>query len=104
MWVLTPMLAFPYFMGVTANTEIFMLVPLLMFIYSFLLGLEKNKARYWILGGVFSAMALLYKPICLYLIIFVYAVWLVNIWREKRVFLDLFKFILVTLTCGILTV
>jgi hypothetical protein len=81
-FVFTPILAFPPHTPFAANTEVFMLAPLLAFFYIFVLG--KRSACYFFAAGVFAALALLFKPICLPIIILVSLVWLVDIWREGR--------------------
>jgi hypothetical protein len=84
MWLMTPMLALPYFMGATANTEVFMLLPLMFLLAFYLWGREKEERKYWFWAGVASALSLLYKPICLFVILFIFLVWIYESWLKDE--------------------
>lgn len=72
------MITFPYFMGMSANTEIFMLLPLMGAVWIYVWHGEKAKSWQWALSGGLASLALLYKPICLFILIWVFGVWLVR--------------------------
>jgi len=80
------MLSFPYFMGLSANTEIFMLLPLMGVVLIYIWFGEKAKLSYWVLAGGLASLALLYKPICLFVLIWVFGVWVFKSRNFKGVF------------------
>lgn len=78
MWVMTAMLASRPLASFAANTETFMLFPLMGLVSLYQSAREKPSRRVWFLAGVFTAFALLYKPIALPVILFVYGVWVLE--------------------------
>jgi 4-amino-4-deoxy-L-arabinose transferase-like glycosyltransferase len=97
--LITPVMeSFPSFMGLSANTEIFMLTPLMAFVACFVYSENNEKRKYWICAAIFAVLALMFKPICIYLIVFVYVWW---IYRNKK---RAFEFLVFSLIAGSLTV
>src|SRR4030065_2389033 len=47
-----------------AVTEIFMLVPIILLLYLYVIKTEKAELFVWLISGVLSALAVGYKPIC----------------------------------------
>ena len=85
MWLVTPMLLLPRIEQFTANTEMFMLVPLLGMVavhcYSRQHG---HQPVHWLAAGLLGVATLLYKYTALPVLAFVYAVWSVELWRATR--------------------
>jgi hypothetical protein len=84
MWVVTPMLSFPYLAALAANTEIFMLLPLTGTVALFVKSKTENSSSYklHIFAGFLGTTAILYKPIAIFPLVFLFIVWLVRI-RSK---------------------
>lgn len=75
-FLLAPMVSFPYFMGLSANTEIFMLLPLSGVLLLSLRDSKRSSGYNWFFAGMLSAVALMYKPICLFALIYIFAIWM----------------------------
>lgn len=86
MYILTPMLSFPYLSSLAANTEIFMLLPLMGAIALFVFNYKKANYSLTLLflAGFLGMTALLYKPISLLPLIFIFCIWLFNIWENNK--------------------
>ena len=84
MWVFTPMLSFPYIAALAANTEIFMLLPLTATVALFVKSKTENSSSHklHILAGFLGTTAILYKPIAIFPLVFLFFVWLVHM-RKK---------------------
>jgi len=82
-WLFVPMLAFPYLVPMAANTEKFMNLPLLATVALHLHGRNKSTPWIWMAAGACASLALLYKPLCLLLLVFVFAVWLTETMRRE---------------------
>lgn len=95
-------LSFPHFMATTANTEFFMLLPLSILLWLYISNRENTKAPPWFYGGVSASISLLYKPISLYVILFIFSVWILNLLRTKE-YLILIKNILAAVLGAFLT-
>ena len=79
-----------------------MLLPLTGLLYvSFL---ETNRPRYWFYSGLLSALALLYKPICIYVIIGILGYSLIKMIKSKISFSDIAKFMLLFIFGFILSI
>lgn len=85
MWVATPMVLMPEIEQFTANTETFMLLPLLatVAIYSYSRQ-HGHKSKHWFAAGCFGVTTLLYKYTAAPVLIFVFAVWSIEMWRASR--------------------
>lgn len=81
-WLFAPMMAFPFLSPVAANTEKFMNLPLMAVVALHLYGRENARPWLWLAAGASAACAVLYKPICLPLLAFVFAVWAVETARQ----------------------
>src|SRR5262249_10506528 len=54
------------YFGSAANTEIFMLVPVLFGVHHLLRAAENNRGRWWLLAGVWVGLATLTKQVALF--------------------------------------
>ncbi len=85
MWLVTPMILLPGIEQFPANTEMFMLLPLLgtlaIYCYS-----RKNGhcPSHWFWAGLLGATTLLYKYTALPVLGFIFLAWLVESWRATR--------------------
>ena len=85
MWLMTPLVLLPGLDQFTANTEMFLLLPLLGFFAVYSAGrLRDHRPRYWFAAGLLAVTALFYKYTAMPLVAFVFAVWSVELWRAKR--------------------
>jgi len=67
-----------------ANTEIFMILPLVVLLYLFRRYREKAGLKIWFLAGVMSSLALNYKPICLLIIVYIFVCWILDSWKQQK--------------------
>jgi hypothetical protein len=83
MWLFTPMVLLPGLDQSIANTEMFLLLPLLacFALYAFSRRQGSGSAA-WFLAGVFGALALGYKYTALPLLTALYAGWSIEEWRR----------------------
>ena len=83
MWLATPMFLLPGLELFDANAETFMLLPLIgtvtIYCYSRQQG---NKNIHWLGAGFLAAATLLYKYTALPILVFVFAAWLFEMWRQ----------------------
>lgn len=79
-----PLISFPPITPFAANTEKFMILPLTAIIFLFVY--FKNCTKIWpyVLAGVFSSLAVFYKPICLPIIIFIMFYWFFTLYKENK--------------------
>ncbi len=93
MWLVTPMLLFPGLWQFTANTEMFMLAPLLGTVAVYVVSRHRHGGPgAWFLAGILGATAVWYKYTALPVLVLLFAVWSVEEWRAGR-----------TMGCGLRT-
>ena len=84
MWFVTPMVFLPNMEQFTANTEEFLLLPLLGVFAIHVWGRGHPPApRLWFAAGFLAATTLLYKYTALPLLFWVFGVWLFETWRQR---------------------
>ena len=81
---------FPGFTPFAANTEIFMLLPMLGVIAIYEKYRFSNKNYWHLIAGSLAMIALMYKPICILVVGFVFLVWAVEIVKKNNDIKDLF--------------
>ena len=81
MALFVPMASFPFLGCIPANTERFMNFPMMAALALPLHGRGWARPWAWAAAGACAALALLYKPICLPVLAFAFAVWLVETFR-----------------------
>ena len=104
-FLVTAMLLLPVNAPFAANTENFMLLPLTGLLWIYVFKSKSQRLKYWFLGGVFSSLAFLYKPIVTPVIIYIYCFWIYKIYKNKkeismvvtRLALSFFSFILTSI-------
>jgi len=70
--------------SLAANTEIFMLLPLVGFLYLYILNKDKTSLLTWFFSGVLASLTLLYKPIAFYVLGYIYIIWVLSLWRREK--------------------
>jgi 4-amino-4-deoxy-L-arabinose transferase-like glycosyltransferase len=94
MFLSVPMLAFYLLAPFAANTENFMLFPLVALLAIFVYFRDSDKKWPWLFFGVLSSLAFFYKPICLYVIVFIFFFWMLrNFATYKKISFVLLNFI-----------
>jgi len=85
MWLMTPMILLPEMDQCIANTEMFMLLPLMGTVAIYVHGRHcGGGAGHWLAAGVFGALTLCYKYTTFPLLAFVFAVWTFEEWRGGK--------------------
>jgi hypothetical protein len=85
MWLVTPMILLPGIEQFPANTEMFMLLPLLATVAVYVHSRHHGqKLKYWLAAGFFGATTLCYKYTALPVLVFVYVVWSAELWRGRK--------------------
>jgi len=79
-----PMLQLPELAPFAANTEVFMLLPLMGVFAVYSRSRGDSGTRAWFGAGALAALAILYKPICLFVLAVLAGVWLWESWRAFR--------------------
>ncbi len=86
MLLFTPMVLLPHLEQFTANTEMFLLLPLMALCYLYTLKRENASFGYLFLAGFLGGITLLYKPTVAPILIFLFIVWLVEIYKKNPSF------------------
>ncbi|MDP2629820.1 MAG: hypothetical protein Q8P56_00240 [Candidatus Uhrbacteria bacterium] len=77
-----PLIGFPPLTPFAANTEKFMVLPLTALLFLFVHHKNSRKSWPYVLAGVFSTLAIFYKPICLPVVFFILIFWLFRLYRS----------------------
>ncbi len=84
MWLMTPMVLLPELPQCVANTEMFMVLPLMatvaIFVHSRRSG---DEALHWLAAGFFGVVTLCYKYTALPVLAMLFAVWSIEKWRAR---------------------
>lgn len=72
-----------------ANTEIFMILPIIIVIYLYVQNKNKNTKLVWVMAGIFSAIAIYFKPIAFLLLAYIQIVWLYGLFKRDKNLKDL---------------
>ena len=83
-WLATPMLALPALLPFAANTESFLLLPLIATLVIYSRHRGRAAPREWFAAGCCASLSLLFKPIDIYLLSFVAIVWIAETWIDTR--------------------
>ncbi|OIO47468.1 MAG: hypothetical protein AUJ28_00845 [Parcubacteria group bacterium CG1_02_37_51] len=103
-WLAIPMLSLPHITALSANTEKFMLLFLTIVLALYVYYQKSEKKWPWILAGIAAAIALLYKPIALLPLIFIFTIWLIQYYQDKKNLKLLLQKILFIGLAGMITV
>lgn len=96
--------ASPINASLASNTEGFMLLPLIVCLYLYVYYKLSDNYLVWLISGVAVSLAILYKPICVYVLTFIYLYWIYELWKGKLGLVKITKRVLVFILTGILTV
>jgi hypothetical protein len=84
MWLTTPMLLFPGLWQFTANTEMFMILPLVATVAVYVVNRHKGPSSgAWFLAGSLGAIALCYKYTALPVLAVLFGLWSIEEWRAS---------------------
>ncbi len=85
MWLVTPMLLLPEISQYVANTEMFMILPLMATIAVYVRSRHgKGGPAHWLAAGCLAALTVCYKYTAVPLLAFVFAGWSFEEWRGGR--------------------
>lgn len=99
----TPMILLPGIEQFPANTEMFMLLPLLATFAVYVHARQHGQTeKYWLAAGFLGVTTLCFKYTALPLIVFMFAVWLVESWRQMRDARRFWKLLLAAVLGGVL--
>jgi hypothetical protein len=85
MWLMTPMILLPELDQFIANTEMFMLLPLLAAAAVYVRSRHGNGgAAHWLAAGILASITICYKYTAFPLLAFVFAVWSFEEWRGGK--------------------
>lgn len=84
LWLIVPIMTFPPLLPFAANTEIFMLFPLMGVLAIYVWKKEAATFSDFFAAGFFAMVALLFKPISLLLVLFLFSYWLFEIWKKSK--------------------
>lgn len=82
-FILIPMFSYPVLSPTFANTEIFMLLAMMLSFLCYHLYKKGGNTINFLLFGVFAAVSLLFKPLALFVFVFIAAVWLFNVFKKE---------------------
>jgi len=91
MWLVTPMILLPGLEQFTANTEMFLILPLLGTTAIYVVARERSTAWHWLTAGFLAAVTLLYKFTVFPLLAFVFVAWSYEQWKKERATWTLMK-------------
>ncbi len=93
MYLIVPMLSLFYISALAANTEIFMLLPLVGVVALYVKHRQNNLASPYVcfFAGFLAVTSLLYKPIALFTLLFLFTHWMLQIWNSKKNYKLVFK-------------
>jgi len=84
MWLMTPLVLLPGIENFTANTEMFLVLPLMATIWVYVRSRRRPaRSMNWFWAGLFAAVTLLYKYTAFPILAFVFAVWTFEEWRSE---------------------
>jgi 4-amino-4-deoxy-L-arabinose transferase-like glycosyltransferase len=85
MWLMTPLVLLPRIENFAANTEIFLMLPLMATVWIYVRSRRRPaKAMSWFWAGLFAAVTLLYKYTAFPILAFVFAMWTFEEWRPEK--------------------
>ncbi len=79
-----PLINFPPLTPFAANTEKFMVLPMVALLAIFVYYKETKKSWPYLLAGLFSTLAIFYKPICVGVVFFIIIFWLYKLYRSSE--------------------
>lgn len=84
MFLFVPMIMFPVLTPFAANTEKFMVLPLISLVYLFLKNQFSENKQVWFFGGILSSFTIFYKPISFPIILIVFFFWIKNYYQKQK--------------------
>ena len=84
MWLVTPMFLLPQIKQFTANTEMFLVLPLLGVTATYALTRGQASSRHWLAAGFLAGLTLLYKYTMAPVLAVLFAAWSYDQWHAHR--------------------
>jgi membrane protein YdbS with pleckstrin-like domain len=84
MYFFTPMVLLPRIEQFTANTEMFLILPLAGTVAIYVFARNQSHGWHWLAAGILAALCLLYKLTVLPLLLFLGVVWSYEEWKTQR--------------------
>lgn len=100
MLLFTPMVLLPNIEQFTANTEMFLLLPLIIILSIYVYKRESFLWWHILLVGFFAGISILYKPTIIPILVFLFMVWLIEIYKKNKKINELIK-VLMMLILGV---
>jgi hypothetical protein len=83
-WMFLPLSMLPIFLPFAANTEKFLLLPLIVTLYFYVRRGSQGKWWEWLAAGTSGAIAVFFKQIALIPVAIIFSFWAVETWRYHR--------------------
>jgi len=83
MWLMTPMVLLPHLEEFMANTEMFLLLPLLGVVAIYVFARKRSRGRHWFCAGFLAATTLLYKFTVFPILLFTILAWSYEEWKAR---------------------
>ncbi|MBN1104277.1 MAG: hypothetical protein JXL84_12745 [Deltaproteobacteria bacterium] len=80
-WIFLPMWCLPHLLPFAANTEKFMILPMMAALSIYIFFGRRASGWTWFAAGACATLSLLYKPIVLPVLLFIFGVWA---WESRR--------------------
>ncbi len=84
MFIFIPMIMFPVLTPFAANTEKFMILPLVSLVYLFLKNQFSENKMVWVFGGILSSLTVFYKPISFPIFFIIFFFWIKNYFQKQK--------------------
>lgn len=84
LWIATAMFSFPYVLPLTANTELFMLLPLVGVLALYVGKRTAANNWQWFWAGALACLALMFKPIALLPLVYIFLVWWFEVGKKNK--------------------
>ncbi len=84
MWIMVPMISLPAVFPFAANTEVFMILPMMVTFFLFMWKKGDASLLHWFIAGCSGAIACLYKPIAAPVLVFIVLLWQYELWKSTK--------------------
>ncbi len=98
MWIMVPMLSLSALYPLAANTEVFMILPMMFAFFLFMWKKGNATPLHWFIAGCSGAIACLFKPIAAPVLVVMVFWWQYELWKSTKKFSALIKHTVVIIT------
>ena len=96
-WLLAAVFYTPFLSPFAANTEKFLILPLTGLLATYVYFREKKYLRPWLMASALAVATVMYKPTVVPVVCFIFAVWLVEVYRANGWFSAIKRFFIILL-------